>query len=384
MLVYFLYIITGFTGFLILFIINTKYRKLSHVNKYLQIVIGVASTRFLFNGAGPFYNTNIFNAIITTFDTITIVTIPCFYLYSKDLVNEQPSEKISLKHFIIPIILVFIFLFSFIAEENYKEIFKSIYGFSFILVGFFYCFIGFRFLNMNVWSKKSEFKSNKAHEKIIYFWTLTLFICACLLIFRLSIGIIVNKLFLNNKTPMRAMWMGSIIWLSLFIKLLMTPEILYGYNMLSKKIEEFAKPEFAMDIIWSITPTIEISNIKDQKLTEKIAPYINQHLRKIEDASFLNHLLRNPDAGIDEIAKELKVPNSHVTYLFKYHCKESFSDFKKIVRIQDAITFLKSSYLESHTLESLAIEVGFTSYTSFFLSFKEIMGMPPQDYAGRG
>ena len=303
-------------------------------------------------------------------------------MYVKDLVKETITFKQNIKHFYIPVVLIFIYILSNFSDHKFEQIWKNIYSFSFIVLGLFYSVIGFKFLNKKVWSRKTELKSFKAHEKIIYYWTLTLFICGCLLIIRLGLGMIINKFFLP-KAPLRAMWIGSLIWLSLFLKLLITPEILYGFNMLTKKIEEFKSPEFAMKIIWSLTPTIEISNIKDKKLTEKISPFISQHLHRIEEITLIEHLLRNPDAGIEELANETKVPTSHITYLFKYHCKESFSDFKKIIRIQDAINFLKDNYLASHTLESLATEVGFTSYTSFFLSFKEITGMSPLEYVGK-
>ena len=90
--------------------------------------------------------------------------------------------------------------------------------------------------------------------------------------------------------------------------------------------------------------------------------------------------MRNGTASIDDLAQEIKIPSSHILYLFKYHSNESFVDFKKIIRIYDALSLIKNGYLNSQTFESLAVEVGFTSYTSFFLSFRQITGRSPQDY----
>jgi AraC-like DNA-binding protein len=37
--------------------------------------------------------------------------------------------------------------------------------------------------------------------------------------------------------------------------------------------------------------------------------------------------------------------------------------------------------LSINTLESLAIEVGFSSYNPFFTAFKKLVGMSPNDYS---
>jgi AraC-like DNA-binding protein len=41
---------------------------------------------------------------------------------------------------------------------------------------------------------------------------------------------------------------------------------------------------------------------------------------------------------------------------------------------------LKSDYLKTNTIEALAMEVGFSSYSPFFSSFKNITGLAPLEY----
>ena len=81
-----------------------------------------------------------------------------------------------------------------------------------------------------------------------------------------------------------------------------------------------------------------------------------------------------------EFAVVLNIPKSHLKYLFKYHSKTSFSDFKKISRIQDSLDLIDQNFLTTNTLESLSKEVGFTSYNPFFTSFKDVVGKSPQEY----
>jgi AraC-like DNA-binding protein len=87
--------------------------------------------------------------------------------------------------------------------------------------------------------------------------------------------------------------------------------------------------------------------------------------------------------SVDEIAAHLKIPNSHVNFVFKYHCRETFSDFKKIVRVHDAIKLLDNGYLKTNTVESLSAEVGFVTYNTFHVAFKSIMGTTTQEYIKR-
>jgi AraC-like DNA-binding protein len=83
---------------------------------------------------------------------------------------------------------------------------------------------------------------------------------------------------------------------------------------------------------------------------------------------------------IEDLCIKLNIPKSHIIYLFKYHSNVNFSDFKKLIRIQKAISLFDENYLACNTMESLALEVGFSSYSPFFKSFKTITGYSPQEY----
>ena len=89
------------------------------------------------------------------------------------------------------------------------------------------------------------------------------------------------------------------------------------------------------------------------------------------------------DLSLDDIAVALKIPISHVNFIFKYHCNESFTDYKKIVRIHDATKLLEGGYLNNQKIESLAAEVGFSTYNTFHLAFKNITGLTANEYAKR-
>ena len=108
-----------------------------------------------------------------------------------------------------------------------------------------------------------------------------------------------------------------------------------------------------------------------------------EYLHQMEEFSFHTHAFRNPDLSSDDIAIALKIPVSHVIFILKFHCNESLTDYKKIVRIHDATKLLEQGYLKEHKVESLSIQVGFTSYNTFSIAFKSITGVTVQEYVKR-
>lgn len=380
MLSYLLYTIVSFLGFLILVIINSKYRALSNINIFLQIPIGIISVRYFFHAISLVYQTALTHSLINAFDILGTMSIVCFYLYIRRLVLKPTNLKISYLHFFSPLFLIVVYLLVQVIEVPYRPIIRMSYAGSAVLIAIFYCIIAFDLINKHVLHRPKDVKSFAVQDQVIYKWALFLFICSCILVLSFSLRVILYNFSDVTKSQSSLLLGSSIIWLVLFIKILMTPKILYGYEILSNKIDAIAIPSLAMESIWSYSETQAITNEKDQRLSPKIIPFLREHFHRIEEATIFNKFLRNGDVSIDDLAQEIKIPSSHISYLFKYHSNESFVDFKKIIRIYDALSLIKNGYLNSQTFESLAVEVGFTSYTSFFLSFRQITGRSPQDY----
>lgn len=175
-------------------------------------------------------------------------------------------------------------------------------------------------------------------------------------------------------------WISAVIWLIILLKILISPEILYGYNALQKKISENRNVSLVLKDIWTISPTVVLNNSQHLILKEKIDQNILDYIREIENISFKFEMFRNSKMTITDLANKLNIPKSHISYLFKYHATISFSEYKKVIRIHDAIKHIELNYLKNNTLDSLSKKVGFTSYNPFFTSFKEIAGVSPLEY----
>jgi len=351
------------------------------INKYLTVIIVFQSFRFMvygFSGANPEMNILLFTNFL---DASVVALMPCFYLYFKNIVYEDRFHAGNLMHFITPAVFVMIFLSKQLAPPSFGMDLKRLFLAASILFYLVYAFMGLRMLNENVWKRKSEIKAIQRQNRLIRSWSIFLYASFMAIVtIRLATGFFLYR-DLNYNT--NHLWVTALIWTVIFIKILLTPEILYGYGFLNKTINE-ATEKIAIPAVWELRGTVaEVSSERDRKIREKLTESLTEYIHKIEDLSFHSVAFRNPSLTMEDIASALKIPVSHIQYIFKYHCRESFSDYKKIVRINDATKLLEQGYLKDKTIESLSEKVGFSSYVTFYLAFKSITGVTTQEYAMR-
>jgi AraC-like DNA-binding protein len=233
-----------------------------------------------------------------------------------------------------------------------------------------------------VWKKIDTVRIQNKQNRLIKKWTLFLLILSTLSIIRVIISLyfhIFNKDIFSISDEY-FMWISSLIWMIIFLKTLISPEILYGYDVLNDIIKQDKTYKLELDNIWNIESKKELNNIQDNKLKEQVEHNIIEYISQIEQKASDPDSFKDFKFTISDLASKLKIPTSHLNYIFKYHCKIPFSDYKKIIRIQHAINFIQSGYLKRNTLESLAKEVGFASYNPFYSSFKDISGKAPKEY----
>jgi YesN/AraC family two-component response regulator len=169
-----------------------------------------------------------------------------------------------------------------------------------------------------------------------------------------------------------------VLWLIIYIKILIHPEILYGYPKLEEKLTKQNKTILNLGV-WKLAPT-EITNLQDQKLTIGIETKMTPYIQEMEDFINTNHPFRDPNFSIKDLSITLNIPTSHLAYIFKYHCNKPFVEYKKYCKIEDAKTLIKDNYLAKNTLESLCNEIGFISYNTFYSSFKKYNNVSPKAY----
>lgn len=379
-LILFLCIILGFISVVIIY--NKRVDKASpFINKYLIFLIINTSIRYIFHFIYSINPTLIPYNVLLVADSILLMSTPFFYLYFEDLVFEEKYTKQKLLHFILPILLMILMATSNIVEQKNHLLFVRIFIILGVISVLFYLTLGFILLYKNVWFRKSDIKIVQEQNKLIRNWTLFLyFTFLSIFLFRFfMITIYYGKIGYNQDV----IWVPATVWCIIFLKFILTPEIQYGYDFLNQNIAQATK-QFVLPQLWQTEKNIqEISLSRDVKLSEKINTHIKDYIHQIEEASFHSTIFRNPNLTLDDIATHIKIPSSHINFLFKYHCKETFSDYKKIVRVQDAIKLLENGYLKTSTVESLSFEVGFVTYNTFHVAFKNITGVTTQEFVKR-
>ena len=375
-------LISATIGFLCTALILGKNKPEDHslMNKYLIVIIAFQSCRFLVYGILQAYPTIEIRWLRNILDLGIIALMPCFYLYFKNIIHENRFNLGELIHFSVSAFFILIFFLLFIVfENNYVDIkifLFTVYGFYLV-----YAYLSFKLMYKNVWSRKTEIKVIQKQNKLIKNWSIFLYVSfIVILTVHIMTGYFINKSLYFDK---QFMWISALFWMGIYVKIILTPEILYGYNFLNKTIAA-ATEKVVLHSVWKIEGTVlPITSEKDKKLEKKITPLLMGYLHQIEELSFHSHAFRNPNLGLEDIADTLHIPISHINFIFKYHCNESFTDYKKIVRIHDGTKLLDAGYLNTHKVETLSAAVGFSSYNTFYLAFKSITGITTQEYVKR-
>ena len=377
MLVYFFYLFIGFLGLVTTSIIFIQYKSNRTINLYLILLFSIISMRFLIETVFYFYKNLIPNFSYFPFFSILI---PLFHLYIKNIIANSRQHKLKeLWHLVFPFILSFGNLLNnyYLFLGKYSVVILNLIFISYAII---YLFVGFLLLKKNVWNRNSKIQIIDVQNNLLRKWTLFLFILYIAISMRLLMTLFFDMINSSFSAGKNQLWISGILWSIIFIKILITPEILFGYNALYKKIGEQKKSLFLLSEIWLFSVKKEIKNQQHGLLKDKIYPELTKYLKDIEYLALIENCFRKPKTSATEIAKKLEIPNSHFKFIFKYHSKVSYSEFKKIIKTYDAIQLIESGYLKSNTLEALAIKVGFSSYNPFFTSFKEITGSTPQSY----
>ena len=368
----------GILGFITLFIILFGYKTNKLINIHLVIIFILMSSRFLIIGINGIVSNEYDPPLFRSFNVFFIFLAPCFYLYFKNLITSQ-------KNFIPKDLFHFLFPLLFIIEGRFSVL-KNALNIPFSFVYFFILYmivtniLIFLMLKKNIWNKKGSLEIVAKQNLLIKGWSKYLFVALNLFTLRLLISLLIENKIDGFISGTYGIWVTAIIWIFIFTKILTSPEILYGYSILYKKSKENKNYITTNISHWKVVCKDTITNVQDLQLSERMNQNIEKYLNDIDKAVEKNNYFRNSKFTLTDFALKLNIPKSHLSYLFKYHSEISFSDYKKIARIEDALHLIQADYLKTNTFDSLAKEVGFSSYNPFFTSFKDIVGKPPQEY----
>ena len=376
----FLFLLTGIIGLITIVLMLASYKSNQLLNIFLLLIFVITSIRFLIHGSFKLGLQTHLTPDSGATSILYLTVVPCFYLYYKSLVTGQKSFAIiDLKHFLC----IALFYFS-IVIPSIRNSFLYHYGLltNVIFITIFinlYLFLIYRLLKKKLWNKP-DIQIGLAHYTLVKNWTIYLFVINILGVLGFFISIFKEVTNGSGLTGKSMAIILLLLWLFIYFKILISPEILYGLPILNKKLLLFSKPK-ATQVIgdWELS-TPNLKGNQDVRLQEKINNNIHSYMDVIDRLSHTERIFRDSKISSADIAYKMGVPASHIVYLFKYHSQVSFSEYRMSGRIKDALNLIDGGYLKINTMESLAHKTGFSSYNPFFSAFKKITGLSPQEY----
>jgi AraC-like DNA-binding protein len=206
--------------------------------------------------------------------------------------------------------------------------------------------------------KKYDFAKIKAESSIKW---LILIVGIMFFIGIVYLGIMTNLFYnqLVNGSNIKGFPYGEILYFFMClipVLILIFPEILYDV----KKIKKPSKPE----------PIVQKDNHNEMV---KTADLILDYLKKEEH-------LASPNLDVNQLCSALGLSKEEVDYCFAVVLNTKLATIKKQLRVELAMRELKNGKLLDYSMEGIWTKAGFTSKTSFFVSFKEVTGLTPVEY----
>ena len=150
----------------------------------------------------------------------------------------------------------------------------------------------------------------------------------------------------------------------LLLSPLFFPEILYGLPRIPIiKDEESGSKDLRLPSVNSFeSDYMDLIAARIEKLISDEQPYLQV------------------DFNIVVLAKLIHTPSHHLAYYFREVRKQSFNDYKNLVRVNHSKNLLVSGKAVGMTLEAIGLLSGFANRISFFRAFKKVEGVSPGQY----
>lgn len=363
----FLNVVSLFVGFLCLFVVvlmlfNPKPNR--KTNSYLLVILFVAGLQRFLNAIEVLgFTTDTYSPLKIRL-TFAFYIVPIYYLFFKRLIRGNGKFQKELQHFILPTVLVLI------------DMLLVDYTFSYVVYLVFSCYYFGSILmlvkELTQMKKLSMFE--KGSYKTIRTWALLMAAITFLLV-------LYSNYFLFSDTKPRINLnvfysISSLLWLSALIYMFKNPMIIFGEENLLKSLQKNAPQDI---LIWNTKPLKGIED-KDLMIYNAIKAKIDTILMDIQVLQKSVPLISTVTLTAETLAKELKIPKSHLELIFKYYCNYSINDFGNLAKVSYSLSLIREGYLEKYTVAYLGEKCLFNSRFTFSKNFKKFTGVSVSDF----
>jgi AraC-like DNA-binding protein len=363
----FLNITSLLVGFLCLFVVllmlfNSKPNRKTNV--YLVIILFIAGIQRFVNAIEVLQFTTLTYSPLKLRLTFAFFIVPLYYLFFRRLILVNANLKKELSHFILPTIFLLFDIF----VVNYKISHYFFLAFSSCYYG------GIIWLVIGLLKTKNRSLYQEGSYNTIRTWTLFMTLTTFSMLFFSN-----YYLFSSPKSEINLndfYRYTSLLWLGALLYIFKNPVIIFGEYNLMKNIQSSEPQSF---LVWN-QRLLKAIEEKDKILYKSISNKIDDIILNIQKLQKSAIAITSFSFTADTLAKELKIPRSHIELVFKYYCNYSVNDFTNLVKINYAASLINEEYLDNYTIEHLGEVCLFNSRFTFSKNFKKFMGLSVSDY----
>jgi AraC-like DNA-binding protein len=88
----------------------------------------------------------------------------------------------------------------------------------------------------------------------------------------------------------------------------------------------------------------------------------------------------DPYISLDSLANDLNISNGHLSFLINTYSKKNFSDYINGFRIDQVKNLIIDNEYVNYTIESIGLESGFNSKSTFYSAFKKFTDLSPKQF----
>jgi len=117
----------------------------------------------------------------------------------------------------------------------------------------------------------------------------------------------------------------------------------------------------------------------DEQVKEKSEKQLN-FFTKINSYVIDHKKFLDPYLSLESLAKELKVSSGYLSLLINTYSGKNFSDYINEFRIDQVKKLIIDNEYVNYTIESIGLESGFNSKSTFYSAFKKFTGQSPRQF----
>jgi hypothetical protein len=366
MLLAFLSFIVGLALLVLVFSVFFSRKNDKNLNIYSLLILASAGIQRFLQGIEEFKLIDSFkNPLVDNFLHQFFMLVFAYLFFDNLLFKKTPVKKVIL-HLVFPTLFVLVYSLFNLNPGLIKLVFFLFSSLYVLLPG------------LLIW--KFIYK-RKNYKELIHFQTIKNWTYFTFGIY-FSFYLIYNYVFVNNPQTIGTGYfiqfyqITALIWLFMIIYILKNPVILYGQQLLLKNISTSSKEEL---VVWR-SIKLEPTEAEDLELEKKVKSKVDEIMFAIKkyEEKLLQDLVEVPT--LKELAFELDYPQSHLKYVFNYYSYCSFSEYQNNLKIKYALKLIKTGYLDTRTIDSLATRCLFANRRTFYRNFNKWVGFTPTEY----